>query len=392
MYNPFQDGKYFRYVERAPVWLAISALTIIIGIGAMIYNHATMGSAFKLGLAYTGGESLLLRFKEELPGDGQKIKDIVQKYSTGDSIVQVYTDDPHKVSIKLRIKTTGKDEQENSAQSNQQVVDLKKELGNAYGGYSDDAANPNPQTLEQAFVGPTVGAELIKNAVWALFWGSLLVMLWILFRFGSWPYSVAAIIALIHDVQITMTVTAVMRLEVTESFIAVFLTIIGYSVHDTIVIFDRIRENLRQYGQNEPFPQICNVSLNQTIVRSINTVVTVVIMIIALLVVGGANIRDFLIAMLVGMVSGAYSSVFVATPLMLYFSKGRAPQAATATPVGGGPAPGAALPRRAVAPAAPADDDDESDDEAQEPVARRSPAGSPGAGTGTRTARKQRRR
>jgi preprotein translocase subunit SecF len=379
MHNPFKDGKYFRYVERAPIWLTVSVLTIVVGLAAMVINHNQIGSAFKLGLAYTGGESLLLRFSQEVPIDGQAVKEVVAKYSDGEPIVQVYTNDAHKVSIKLRVKTTGQTEQEKSTESNRQIVNLKKDLGDAYGGYSEDAASPNPQTLEQAFVGPTVGAELIKNAIWALFWGSLLVMLWIFIRFGSWPYSLAAIIALIHDVQITLTVTAVMRLEVNESFIAVFLTIIGYSVHDTIIIFDRIRENLRHHGQEASFPQICNVSLNQTIVRSVNTVLTVVFMIVALLVVGGANLRDFLIAMLVGVVSGAYSSVFVATPLMLYFSKGRAPQQAAVAPAVAGGSP-VVIPEREVISARAAADDDEA-------AARRAAAGS-----AARTVRKQRRR
>ena len=108
-----------------------------------------------------------------------------------------------------------------------------------------------------------------------------------------------------------------------DSFIAVILTIIGYSINDTIIIFDRIRENLRNYGDSAPLAQICNLSLNQTLVRSLNTVFTVIIMIVALMIFGGHNLRDFLTAMLVGMISGGYSSIFIATPLMLWFSRGQ---------------------------------------------------------------------
>jgi preprotein translocase SecF subunit len=407
MNNPDHNGKYFHYVERAPIWLSISLFTIVAGIVAMIVNYSQTGSAFKLGLAFTGGQSLLLRFKDPMPVDGQAVKTIVDKYAEGDTVVQVYADEPHEVSIKLRVKTTGKDEQEHADQAAQRIVELKKELGNAFGGYSEGtggttepaaastttnalgeptgtttpapsntSAQANPQTLEQAFVGPTVGKELIRNAIWALVLGSVLIMIYILIRFGSWPYSLAGILAMIHDVQITMTVVAVMRLEISEAFIAVFLTIVGYSINDTIIIFDRIRENLRLHGGRMDFKQLCNISLNQTVVRSINTVATVVIMIVAMLVVGGHNLRDFLIAMLAGMVSGAYSSIFVATPLMLWFSKGRAPQSPEAALVGGGTV---TLPRTSVAV--------ESEDGAGPDAApRRTSSSAP------RTAKKQRRR
>jgi preprotein translocase SecF subunit len=324
---PLDTTKYIRFVEKTPLWIAISVLTIVVGIGAMIYNHSQHGSAFRLGLAFTGGQSLLLQFKNELPLDGQSAKQIVEKYAEGDAVVQVYANDPHRVSIKLKVKADGDTEKALAEASNLQIIELKKELGNAFGGFSEDPASQNPVTLEQAFVGPTVGKELINNAIMALVIGCVLIMFFILFRFGGWAYSLAGIVSLIHDVQITLTVTALLHLEVSESFIAVILTIIGYSINDTIIIFDRIRENLRLHGAEKiDFPTLCNISLTQTLTRSLNTVITVVIMIAAMLLVGGVNIRDFLIAMLAGMVSGAYSSIFIATPVMLWLSKGQAPK------------------------------------------------------------------
>jgi preprotein translocase SecF subunit len=329
MSNPAAETKYIRFVEKTPIWIAISVLTIVIGIGAMFYNYSQMGSVLRMGLAFTGGQSLLLQFKEELQPDGQDAKAIVDKYSDGDAVVQVYANDRHRVSIKLKVKAEGETEQAVAEASNLHIIELKKELGDAFGGYSEDPTSLNPVTLEQSFVGPTVGRELIWNAIWALVVGCVLIMIFILYRFGGWHYSLAGIVALIHDVQITLTVTAILRLEVSESFIAVILTIIGYSINDTIIIFDRIRENLRLHGDRIPFPTLCNISLTQTLTRSLNTVLTVVIMIVAMLAVGGVNIRDFLIAMLTGMLSGAYSSIFIATPVMLWLSKGQAPKAAS---------------------------------------------------------------
>lgn len=308
----FSEGKYFRYVEKAPIWLGISLVLIVVGIAMMVSNKLSTGEFFNLSIHYTGGEQIILRFSEELEIDGQAAKSIIAKFADGEAIVQVNVEDPHLVSIKMRV-----------AEGTGSLKDMKEELGNMYGGFSDDPDNPNPITEEEAFVGPTVGAELIRNTILALIFGCVLIMLYILLRFHRWQMSIAAIAALIHDVLITLGFTAALRLEVSDSFIAVILTIIGYSINDTIVIFDRVRENLRTYGDKVPLAQICNLSLNQTLVRSINTVLTVIIMIVTLMVLGGHNLKDFLTAMLIGMISGGYSSIFVATPLMLYFSRGK---------------------------------------------------------------------
>jgi preprotein translocase subunit SecF len=325
----FSQLKYFRYVEKAPVWLTISMIVILAGIICMFINKAQIGNYFNLSIHYTGGDKILLQFKEPVEVDGQNISGIIKKYAKGEPIVQVYVDDPHIVSIKMNVAATGKTEAEQSDSRTENVREMKRELGNAYGGYSDVTENLNPVTLEQDYVGPTVGQELINNAILALLIGCVLIMVYILWRFNRWQMSVAGIVALVHDVLVTLGVAAILRLEVSDSFIAVILTIIGYSINDTIIIFDRVRENYRTYGDNVPFVQLCNLSLNQTVVRSINTVITVIIMIATLLVLGGENIRDFLIAMLIGMISGGYSSIFVATPLMIWMDRGNKSSLAT---------------------------------------------------------------
>ena len=138
---------------------------------------------------------------------------------------------------------------------------------------------------EQNYVGPTVGKELIKNAFWALIIGSGLIMIYVLARFGRWQMSIAAILSLVHDVAFVLAFSALLQLEINASFIAVILTIIGYSINDTIIVFDRIRENARNLGDDVNFAQLCNLSMSQTWLRSINTVLTVVFMILVLLVV-----------------------------------------------------------------------------------------------------------
>lgn len=334
--DDLKQGKYFRYVERAPIWLSISVIVIAIGIAFMVFNKVNTGSYFNLSIHYTGGQKIILRMKQEVETDGQAVKDIVEKYSDGEPIVQVDLADLHVVTIRMRVQAEGDTEAERATNTIGQLRAMKEELGNAYGGYSAEEADPNPVTEEQDYVGPTVGAELIRNAILALVIGCVLIMLYILLRFGRWQMSFAAILALVHDVLITLGITAILKLEVSDSYIAVILTIIGYSINDTIIIFDRIRENLRNYGDDYPLAQISNLSLSQTLMRSFNTVVTVIFMIVALMVLGGANIRDFLTAMLVGMISGGYSSIFVATPLMLWFSRGRLKMAPAEETAGAG--------------------------------------------------------
>lgn len=323
MMDVLREGKYFRYVEKAPVWLTISLIVIAAGIVFMILSKMNTGSAFNLSIHYTGGQKIILRLMEEVEADGQAVKEIVESYADGESIVQVDLNDPHLVTIRMRVAVEGTTEQQRAGRITSRITEMKRELGDAYGGYSADEASLNPETLEQDYVGPTVGAELIRNAVLALIFGCVLIMLYILLRFGRWQMSLAAIGALVHDVLITLGFASALRLEVSDSFIAVILTIIGYSINDTIIIFDRIRENLRTHGDKYPLAQISNLSLNQTLVRSVNTVLTVIIMIVSLMVLGGANLRDFLTAMLIGMICGGYSSIFVATPLMLWLTRGR---------------------------------------------------------------------
>ncbi|MCB1220298.1 MAG: protein translocase subunit SecF [Planctomycetales bacterium] len=315
-----QNEKLFRYMDRAPVWVAISILLILVGFGGMFVNHSKTGKWFNLSIHYTGGEHLLLKTTEAMDIDGQAVKAIVQEYSEGEPIVQVYANDPTQVAIKMVVKAEGATEADLSNARVENLRRMKEQIGDAYGGY--DSAT-NPETLEQDHVSGTIGAELIRNTIYALIFGSFLIMLYILLRFGRWQYSVAAIIALLHDVAITLGFAALLRLEVADSFIAVVLTIIGYSINDTIIIFDRIRENARHSGDKYPLKYLCDLSLNQTLMRSINTSLTTIVMIIALIILGGENIRPFLVAMAIGLISGAYSSIFIAAPIMMWLSKGQ---------------------------------------------------------------------
>jgi preprotein translocase subunit SecF len=204
---------------------------------------------------------------------------------------------------------------------------------------SDEATNENvvaklkefDQNVKQTkvdFVGASVSDQIKKNAIWAVILAVFGIALYIAWAFkkvsrpiSSWQYGVNAVIALIHDVLITLGVFSAlghfMNVEIGVPFIAAILTILGFSVHDTIVVFDRTRENLLKSSSKEKFPDIVNKSLNETLVRSINTSLTVIITLLAIYIFGGESIKTFALALLVGITFGTYSSFFIASALLV---------------------------------------------------------------------------
>ena len=169
-------------------------------------------------------------------------------------------------------------------------------------------------------VGPVVSADLIQQAFALILVGSVGILLWITFRFRDVKFGVSALIALLHDVIVVVGTFAILgtffRVEVDALFVTAVLTVIGFSVHDTIVVFDRVRENKARHA-GEPFDAIVNHSVLQTFGRSINTSLTVVFTLLALLLFGGAAIQIFVLALLIGIVSGTYSSIFNASPILV---------------------------------------------------------------------------
>jgi preprotein translocase subunit SecF len=185
---------------------------------------------------------------------------------------------------------------------------------------------------QQATVGPVISAELIQQALLLIAVGSLGILLWITVRFRDFKMGVTAIVALIHDVVVVVGIFAILGtvagVQVDALFVTAMLTVIGFSVHDTIVVYDRIRENRARHA-GEPFALIVNHSVLQTIGRSLNTSATVVITLLALLLFGGEAIRSFVLALLIGVVSGTYSSIFNASALLVTWHEWEASRKAT---------------------------------------------------------------
>ena len=186
---------------------------------------------------------------------------------------------------------------------------------------------PDIQNTRLDYIGPSISSELKTKAIWALLVAVIGIALYIAYAFRkvsrpveSWKYGIGAVVALVHDVMITVGLFAMFghffNIEVDSTFIAALLTILGFSVHDTIVVYDRTRENLLRSG-GEKFDDIVNKSLNETMARSINTSLTVIITLLAIFLFGGQSIKNFTLALLIGISFGTYSSIFVASSLIV---------------------------------------------------------------------------
>ncbi len=273
----------FHYVKLRKFWYLISLLFIIPGLISLCIQ------GLHLGIDFTGGNLLELRFNQAT--SVEQVREVLGSFGLeGASIQQSEETD-------FLIRTRELNEEENSR--------IVQALEDKYGEVT---------LLRSERVGPVMGRELIFKALGALAVASVLMIIYIAWRF-EFKQGLAAVIALLHDVFIVLGAFSVFRFEVDSAFVAAILTIIGYSINDTIVIFDRIRENLLYKKKGETLEDTINVSLWQTLARSINTVLTVVMILAALLLLGGTTIHNIVLALLIGVVAGAYSSIFIASPL-----------------------------------------------------------------------------
>ena len=259
----------------------------------------------KFGIDFTGGA--LLEYKFEKPIDTQNLKNEIRK---GVEVGQITTTGENTYLIR-----TKPIEQE-------ALNEIKKNLSEKYGTIEEKRSEN---------VGPVIGKEIEKKALMALLVASLVIILYIAFSFrkvpkgiSSWRFAIAAIVALSHDVLVVMGAFAMfgkfLGVEVDSLFVTALLTVIGFSVHDTIVVFDRIRENLLK-NINKKFIDVANISVVQTLGRSLNTSLTVVFVLMALLLFGGETLKWFVVALLIGIISGTYSSIFNATALLVWWEE-----------------------------------------------------------------------
>ncbi len=267
-----------------------------------------------LGIDFTGGSLLEVEFFEARPSTGA-INEALEEFQLGEVKVQP----AGEAGLILRFRNV-------SEQTHQKIVVKLQEF---FG--SEDSSQAILEEKRFESVGPVIGREIKKKAWLAIILAVVMIIAYIAYAFrkiskpvSSWKYGVAAILALIHDIVVILGLFSVLGYffgtEIDSLFITALLTILGFSVHDTIVVFDRTRENLARHYQDD-FEQVVNDSVNQTITRSINTSVTTLLVLVTLFLFGGRTISDFVLALIAGVVVGTYSSIFVASPILVSWQK-----------------------------------------------------------------------
>lgn len=286
----------FSIVKRYKIFFAITITFLIIGLGSMIVK------GFNMGIDFTGGSIMDLQFHKTV--SVAEVRDVLKERDLGNAIIQLESSDSAVTSAKGVLIRTGVISDE---QRQQVMADLKSKLGDF-----------DIQRVEN--VGATIGGELIQQAVLAIVLSWVLMIAYITIRF-EFRFALAAIIALIIDVTVTLSYFSLFYVEMDSSFVAALLTVVGYSVNGTIVIFDRIRENLKIHRRSESMTEMVDNSIWQTMGRSIYTVGTSLFAVVSIFLWGGETIRNFAFAMLVGFSSGAYTSTLLAGPLWMLLRK-----------------------------------------------------------------------
>ncbi len=293
------------FIKYSKLWLSITTAVMLFSIAFLVIW------GLKPGIDFTGGSLLEAEFSQVRP-DANLVRTSLQDWDHKNAVVQTTGEKG------LIIRTSFLNEEEHQK--------LVQNLGDKFG---TEENKINEQRFET--IGSSVSKTLRERAVWAIILVNLGIIAYIAYAFrkvsrpvASWKYGAIAIFALVHDVLLVMGVFAILGrfsgTEVDIAFVVALLTVLGYSVNDTIVVFDRVRENLL-HRYSDDFSETVNYGLNQTLMRSINTTLTTLLPLFALYFIGGETIKNFSLALLIGIASGAYSSIFIASPLLAMVEK-----------------------------------------------------------------------
>ncbi len=283
-----RPGTKIDFIGRRRLFLILSAALIVVAVGSYVARGLNFGIDFQGGI--------MLEVRTNGPADLAAMRSDLGKLNLGEVTLQEFGA-PNDVLIRVQ-KQAGDEKAQARA-----IEAVKAALG------------PGVEYRRTEFVGPKVGGELRRDGAIAVFLAIAAMLIYIWFRF-EWQFSVAAVAALTHDVILTIGLFSVLQMEFNLSTLAAILTIAGYSINDTVVVFDRVRENLRKY-KKLPLPDLFNQAINQTLSRTVMTSVTTLLALMALFLFGGQVIRDFSFAMIWGVVIGTYSSVCLAVPTLL---------------------------------------------------------------------------
>ena len=297
----------FDFIGKRRMAVIFSALLILIGIGSLL---AKGGPSY--GIDFAGGTLVQVRFAEDTTA--AEIKKALQPLDLGGLTVQRFGDEASEFLLRAQ-NVSG------------EIEGLSRQIGATL---TEVYGQDKVDIRRVEMVGPQVGKDLRQKGLLAIFYAMIGILIYVTWRF-EFKFAVGAILALFHDVVITLGVFSLFNKEIDLPIIAAFLAIIGYSLNDTIIVYDRIRENMGKHAK-ESFPWIINRSINETMSRTILTSGTTLVVVLALFLFGGGVIHNFAFALLVGIIIGTYSSIFVASPLLIYWDdfRGRQKQKAKA--------------------------------------------------------------
>ena len=292
----FNEANY-HFIEKRKKAYTLSAVAIAIGVVAMVVNVFAIGSWQNYGVDFTGGSLVQVHFSEAT--DVGQVRDALGG-AQAPPITRFGADNEFVVRAPLAAETS----------IDEVAASVEAQLTTAFGEGSFTV-------VRTELVGPKIGGELQQKALLAILFSFLLTLIYLAIRF-EFRFGLAAVIATFHDIVVTLGFLAIFRVEIALPTVAAILTILGYSLNDTIVVFDRIRENLgKKGGRREDPVALTNRSINETLPRTVLTSGTTLAVLLALLVLGGAVIRDFTVVLILGVVIGTYSSIFVASPALV---------------------------------------------------------------------------
>jgi preprotein translocase subunit SecF len=297
----------FSITNKLRLWLSVSSILVLIGVSLIIYP------GLKLGIDFTGGTLIELSFDDE-----------VEKIDFENELTSFVSENDVDLGQPYVLRTS----------EGGYIVRVKEMTNDDHVALSEHLTSKIGVFTEQRFttIGPTVGNTLKTRSIWAIFTAAVVMVLYIAFAFRNiprklspWKFGIIAVIALIHDLIITIGIFVLIgnftSFEVNTLFVTALLIILGYSVNDTIVIFDRVRENVFNQERGDTFKEVAERGLRQSIARSINTSLSTLIPLFSLFFLGGESIKWFVLTLIVGLIIGTYSSLFLATPLLVYWRK-----------------------------------------------------------------------
>ncbi len=332
MFNLFQNI-HIDWLGKRKVFIAFSIFIMLAGLVSTIGRQYTPGGtdAFNLGVDFKGGTVIVAKFKGQRPSDDE-LRDALHNAGVGDPVIQASTDKPDEVLIKIPLvestgdapAATGEPVKEGAVaaqvQAGRQTV---KQALDTFGkeAEGDQALDASGDAVYKIVgtdsVGAIAGSKLRNQAVQATLLGLIGILLFIAFRY-DWTYAAGAVIAVFHDVLMVLAFFSIFQWEINLTVIAAILTIVGFSVNDSIVIFDRVRENLT-VNRTDTLFNITNASINQTLSRTIITSGLVLLSVLALVLFGGEVLKSFSLALLVGVVLGTYSTIAIASPIAIWW-------------------------------------------------------------------------